>query len=986
MRQLKSELIVAVFTCLILFAFIPMHACAVSLEFGNEQIRRVFVQNDGEFHTTEIINAVARETTHVGGREFEILFMDGSTVTSDKMAAKSDGVSALPGGGKQLTVSFSSEKLKVRATYAVRPGVPVMRKTLYICGVGDDRKTVDRVRIEAFQVAAGATHGGLGQPVFMGNVFMGLESPAGYNLVEEGAIHLQHFPGWNLSTGCGTSYTAAIGVAVKGQVEEYFQKYVDSFRYTTRSMLLYNSWFDVQGIGMSANVFKRIFDKFRKGLGKYGVSLDYLVVDDGWQNRDSIWETYKVSFPRDFGPLRDYLEAGGTKLGIWLPLCGYGLNAKWGRDRGLEADVKNRYYCMAGPRFNEALRERLKNIVQMQGGEYFKHDFNFLECYNPNVSYPQTQRHSFEANVNAEEGLLDYLHSLNQKTYLNVTSYMWLSPWWLSHADTLWVGSGDYGYDYGAASLEPRDWAMTYRDGWLHRRLVEEGARYPINAIMTHGIIDGVLNRLGGKDEGFRTWADNVVLYFGLGLYMRELYISPQLLEDRKWKFLAQAAKWAKENDDVFARTAWVGGDPKKGQAYGYHHFGGGRDLFVLRNPGMTPQALKLPKGRWAFFQQIYPALKTYRSNRDVTLYGHDVIVLRGMGKDDCLLPVPLGVEYELIESNANRTIYRVFTKTAPDIAGRSMVKSIQFTKSKKPALSLVASDRKRLCTIEGNAYVCRSRAYVTSGATGTFQAAFYSDDDYLMNRIEINGTSVDGIDKGRGWRLFKMDIPTGTHDVTVRIPVTSIRRTAFAARKYRFEMHLESENGAPTGRLIIKHTKRICFTHTQLLPPVRSSGKSRRVISLPAGTAFLIDFDSPAFSKEATITSADLKTVTAAKLRFRTFGTRGDVNIRTVFLNHSPVGSLPANDFPFDFWQSFVIDLPPTVTQILKTANIIEISNTMGGAFKIKDVSLAVRLADGTWRTTNMANDIQSSSKEWQFSEGSVFGSRSKPFKLNFK
>ena len=43
---------------------------------------------------------------------------------------------------------------------------------------------------------------------------------------------------------------------------------------------------------------------------------------------------------------------------------------------------------------------------------------------------------------------------------------------------------------------------MTYVDGWMHRRLVEEGARYPTNAIMTHGIIDGVLNRLGGTDEG----------------------------------------------------------------------------------------------------------------------------------------------------------------------------------------------------------------------------------------------------------------------------------------------------------------------------------------------------------------------------------------------------------------------------------------------------------------------------------------------------
>ncbi|MFA6449106.1 MAG: hypothetical protein WCX65_06560 [bacterium] len=963
------------------------------ITFGNAKAELAFKLDNMRVGGAVLTNKLAGEKAVLSGEGFEILLMNGSTIKQDDMRAEAREAKTAADGTKSLEITFASKQLKAEVIYSVKPNSAVMKKQIRVCAAGPEKVEVDRVSVSVLRGLKGARHGGFGQPVFYNDFFFGLESPAGYNLVEGDDVVLRHYPGWTLAPGeCRTSYDAVIGMADKGQVEEAFRDYVDSFRYSWKSMLLYNSWYDVQ-IGMNISKFKSVMKKFDKGLGKYGVKLDYLVVDDGWQNRDSIWETSKQSFPKDFGPLRKVFEEGGSKFGLWLPLCGYKLNARWGADNGYEADRNMQYYCLAGPKYNAALRTRLNNLVLEQGTEYFKHDFNYFECYNPATPYPQTKRHSFEANIDAEAGLLDYIHSLNSESYLNVTSNMWLSPWWLSHSDTLWIGSSDYGYDYGGASLEPRDWAITYVDGWMHRRLVEEGARYPTNAIMTHGIIDGVLNRLGGENEEFKTWADNVIMYMGRGVYMRELYLSPELLNDRQWRFLAEAAKWAKASDGAFRRTDLIGGDPKKGEAYGYHHRGAGQELFAVRNPGMDPQTLKLPKIRAGLrLQQVYPVYKYLNDNSGIELGGHVTAILRGVPEREIQRPAPIGVDYDIVEAGPGKTIYNIYSSVAPALIG-AKPKSVKFEKSAAETASIAPSSGGKLCAIENRAYVCRAKMTVPA-AKSYFHVALYSTKNpYLLSWLEIDGKRFDNTNVvnsktdnkplGQGWRLFRMDVAPGSREVTVRIPAEAVMEAPFAARDYRLAMYLESEEGIPASRLVIEHGN-VADSKEASAPPLREPGKDRAIETMPMSEQAQLDFNLSEFGLKGALTAEELKTAKCAKIRMKIFGVRGGDTMKTILINRAPSGSVPSNDFPFEFWQEVLADLPTVKT--LKMTNTFEISNTLGGEFKFKDVALAVQLADGTWRETGVVSEVQSSGKEWKYAEGTVFGMRSKAIKLEFK
>jgi hypothetical protein len=955
---------------------------ADEVTFGNSAIARVFSAGGGRVEPAAMENRLATERFDMMGAEFEILLMDGAVISSNDMKGK---ITRGP-GGTAMTIEFVSDRLDVTVDYTVRGSEPLMWKRLKVCGAGQAPVAVDSVSLEASVFMGVERRGGMGQPLFLGDMFMGLESPVGYNVVENGEARLRHYPGWTLKAGeCGESFPAVYGVAEKGQVGEAFGKYADSIRHTVKSNLLYNSWYDVRSDRMSVERFAEVYKGFKDGLAPYGTQIDYLVVDDGWQEPDSIWGIRKKTFPEGFGPLRKALESGGTELGIWLPLTGYGLNISWGDKQGYETSENDHHYCMAGPKFNAALRDRLKTLVADDGARYFKHDFNFISCMSPRTSYPQTERHSFEANVNAEIGLLDYIHSLNPDVYLNVTSYMWLSPWWLPHADTLWMGSSDYGYDYGAASLEPRDWDLTYRDLWLYRRLVVEGALYPMNAVMTHGMIDGVLNRPGGENEGFRTWADAAIMYFGRGVYMRELYLSPSLMNEKKWAFIARAAEWAKSMDPVFARTEWVGGDPRLGQAYGYHHYGAGQDWFVLRNPGMDRQTLALSFRDGMILQQVYPLMRIMKGGNKVALQGHEVVVLRAVRGKDLSRPAPVETDYAPVEAAPNKTVYRVFPERGIEFAGTAAVDkyNVEGGAAHAAGLSISPASPMGLCSTVKDAYVCEARVQIPEGSDAIFYAAFYTFDNYLMNEVEIDGAAVEGFTKGRGWRLFAKKLESGAGKVTVRIPVSSVRGAPFAASVYSFTMYLESESGVEPAMLTVGHAAAVGTEGGVVLPPLREPEKKRVVAYLPGMMRETLDFDSAEFAPEAPIDAPVLKTAAAAKLRIRVFGSDRDMKLMS--LNGIPAGMLPENGFPYDFWDDAVVDLPANVVRGLKLKNKFSVNNMGSDEFKFSDVAVSVQLADGTWRTTNIEQRVQSSLADWQYSEGAVFSGLSKPVSLGF-
>lgn len=86
-----------------------------------------------------------------------------------------------------------------------------------------------------------------------------------------------------------------------------------------------------------------------------------------------------------------------------------------------------------------------------------------------------------------------------------------------------------------------------------------------------------------------KDFADEVREFFGTGTQLQEMYITPALLDKQNWDDLAEAAKWARANANVLVDTHWIGGDPGKGQVYGWASWLPRKSILVLRNPDDKP-------------------------------------------------------------------------------------------------------------------------------------------------------------------------------------------------------------------------------------------------------------------------------------------------------------------------------------------------------------------------------------------------------------
>jgi hypothetical protein len=87
-----------------------------------------------------------------------------------------------------------------------------------------------------------------------------------------------------------------------------------------------------------------------------------------------------------------------------------------------------------------------------------------------------------------------------------------------------------------------------------------------------------------------RDISDEIWSFFATGCNLQELYINPHKLSFAYWDCLADAAKWARENERVMADVHWIGGDPAKGEVYGHAAWSPQKAVLSLRNPSNSPR------------------------------------------------------------------------------------------------------------------------------------------------------------------------------------------------------------------------------------------------------------------------------------------------------------------------------------------------------------------------------------------------------------
>jgi len=200
---------------------------------------------------------------------------------------------------------------------------------------------------------------------------------------------------------------------------------------------------------------------------------------------------------------------------------------------------------------------------------------------------------ALDQDVEALVQMIGELRDHRPDLFINITVGAWPSPFWLWHGDSLWRD----GHDMNFTGEGPdRERWINYRDDIAYQKVVGRSPLFPLNSLMYHGFCSG---RYGQSRDFSRDLAGikhDVRMYFSSGADLQELYITPtrDYLSGKAWDAIAEAANWSHANADVLIDTHWVGGNPAKGEVYGFASWSPRKGTLSLRCPSTKPGTISL--------------------------------------------------------------------------------------------------------------------------------------------------------------------------------------------------------------------------------------------------------------------------------------------------------------------------------------------------------------------------------------------------------
>ena len=520
--------------------------------------------------------------------------------------------------GREIVATFVSadRKLEVQWRASLRDGANYIRQQVRIGAICEPLELGELVLLELAAPKAETAGSVDGSPALAGHVFAACEHPMSRNLAQPadgGGMRIRCVYPYHVALEVGRSlaFSSVVGVAPEGQMRRGFLHYLERERpQPYRTFLHYNCGFE---IGCKFWQVRRYgtpeeFEKFlaqqekmwldriavfgNELVGKRGVVLDSFVHDHGWDDTERVWQFHK-GFPQGLANVSAAAEKYHSAIGIWFsPWGGYSGRARRveaGQQQGFETSKNG--LTLAGPRYYERFREACAGMVRDYGVNYFKFD-------GFGAGNSKDGAGAFAGEVEALLRIHQELRWLKPDVFLNPTTGSWPSPFWLLWADSIWRQESDAGF-IGKGSDRQR-W-LTYRDNATYHATVQRGPLYPIGNLMLHGIMIhkyAFTNPYDPKSHGVSLDPADVLAeihsYFATGTCLQELHIDAGLMTDATWDALAEAAKWSRRNADVLADTHWIGGDPARGEIYGWASWSPRKAVLALRNPGDQPASVTL--------------------------------------------------------------------------------------------------------------------------------------------------------------------------------------------------------------------------------------------------------------------------------------------------------------------------------------------------------------------------------------------------------
>ncbi len=574
----------------------------------------------------------ARASVGFSGEAFLVIFQDGTRYAASAMLPEGgpsvselapDGASSSLSGripGRKVEIPFHSADGRFRIVWraVARDDANYIRQEIDLAAPRDDQNIREIIWMNE-TISAARTAGKVdGSPIVAGSFFFGHEDPMAVNSVaatgrgdaaraicrlERNAV---------LKQGDVLRQSFVVGVTPAGQMRRAFLYYLERERaHPYRPFLHYNSWYDISWDPFALNetncldAIRAFGDSF---INAYGVVVDAIVFDDGWDDPKTLWHFHN-GFPKGFAPLAELCKRYNTRLGVWLsPFGGYGESRKQRLRLGLEQgyEVNDSGFSLAGPKYYAEFKNACVNMVREYNVNYFKFDGI------ASGMYANGSGAAYILDTEAMRRLMLELRHEDPNLYINLTTGSWPSPFWLRYADSLWRQGEDMGF--AGKGTRQEQW-ITYRDQETHNNIVLKGPLYPLNSLMTQGVAYSRRGNAGDPEFNSAGFKADVRAFFGSGTGLQELYIQPGRLTVEDWKVLAEAAKWSRANADVLVDTHWIGGDPAQLEVYGYASWAPRKGIVMLRNPDDRPRefildvgiAFELPAGAPGSFSLTSP-------------------------------------------------------------------------------------------------------------------------------------------------------------------------------------------------------------------------------------------------------------------------------------------------------------------------------------------------------------------------------------------
>lgn len=572
--------------------------------------------------------------------------------------------SATAGAG-EVVLGYRHEPTGIAAEvrYWLTPGEAWLRKQVTLQAPGalptPDRLWVDRQRVagpvrrvgygvrgglDAEEITGLETYAGqpgCGYPVYAGEWFAGLEHPTGFAVPQGGRLELFQHPTWG-EAGRIVSFPAVWGAAASHEAApQAFMDYlwrIRNPRLERPLTMITVGWSTQRPSSFDYIDTFEIRDRFVDAMLELGLRPRLLGIDAGWFDRASMYHA-KADDDQDSRLIafRERLQAAGMELAIWVSHNGpVGLDMDWVQAQGWEigqgpgcAYSWHDYVVMMQPDFEDALAQRWEQIVGRVGAVHLKMDWDNECATNPSFAERSpTVDHVREASVLAFNRIDRRLRAANPD--LKTRHGWWPSPWWLQHADHVWlVDSGDGEYE-AWPSRTARDRDATHRDAMYHHLQRVSETPMPLDAYDNHGFADTICNPFTTERH---TWLNTCVLSALRGTTYIHYPLTPEGLRDWQAEMMQQVLEWWDAHGAELGTrdTRMVLGSPGAGEIYGFLHPHADGAWLMLRNPSVEPQAVQLALPEWLGYEpgsvrQVFPYWTD--PGAELWLLGHEVRVL----------------------------------------------------------------------------------------------------------------------------------------------------------------------------------------------------------------------------------------------------------------------------------------------------------------------------------------------------------------------